>query len=573
MEFNLLKKNLKKDYSQFPVVKIAMLADTSTQLLAMAIKGYGYTRNIHFDVWEADYDQVSQTIFDEDSTLYASQPAYVILFLSSEKLLTEFYKKDIAGKKQFAVERLHYIEKIIAFINSRIKCNIICLNHVEINDAVFGNFANKTEASFLFQQRLINTGFMQLAVKMKNLNICDISAVQNKIGRDIFCSEKFYITTDNVIGLESLPAIARNITDIILSYSGDFKKCIVLDLDNTLWGGIIGDDGIEGIEIGQLGIGKAFTRFQQWICQLKERGIILAVCSKNDEQIAKEPFLKHPEMVLRLEDIAIFVANWNTKVDNIQHIQKILNIGLNTMVFLDDNPFEREMVKKAFPELTVPDLPEDPAEYLSFLYDLNLFETASFTEEDTHRNRQYREEASRTELLLSYTNEVEFLESLGMTVECRPIDNFTLPRAAQLTQRSNQFNLRTIRYTEEQLRAIIPYKDKYSLTFTLADKYGDYGMISLVIMGKKDDQDLFIDTWIMSCRVLKRNVEQFVLNEIVTLAIKHNFKRVIGEYIATPKNGLVKDHYQRLGFIFENDQWILEVENYSAFNTYIKNID
>ena len=493
----------------------------------------------------------------------------MIIFQSSKKLLSGFYKKNTEQKKNFAEDQAKFSEKIIDIINSRIKCTIIYLNFPEINDAVFGNFSNKLDISFLYQLRLLNVELMKLAVRKKNVNIGDLSTIQNTIGSKTAVSEKFYITTDNVLDIDVLPAVAKSIADIILAYLGRFKKCLVLDLDNTMWGGIIGDDGMEGIQIGDLGIGKAFTKFQQWIKQLKERGIILTVCSKNTEHLAKEPFEKHPDMVLRLEDIAVFVANWQNKADNIRYIQSILNIGFDSMVFLDDSPFEREMVKKEIPGITVPELPEDPAEYLPFLYEQNLFETTSFTEEDSKRNDQYREEAERTVLQEAYTNEDDFLQSLEMKALIGPVNSFTLPRAAQLTQRSNQFNLRTIRYSEDQVKAVVEDPDKFTLTLTLQDKFGDYGLISLVITEKKNMTDMFIDTWIMSCRVLKRNVEQLVLNEIVTLAKKHNCRRIIGEYIPTQKNGLVKDHFENMGFINENDQWVLAVEEYTNRTTFI----
>ena len=569
MEFNQLKKNLKKDFTNLSVIKIALLGDNATQLLNQALRGYGYALGINFEIWESDYDQIYQTVSDEHSPLYSSPPDYVIIFQSSKKLLSGFYKKNTEQKKKFAEDQAKFSEKIIDIINSRIKCTIIYLNFPEINDAVFGNFSNKLDISFLYQLRLLNVELMKLAVRKKNVNIGDLSTIQNTIGSKTAVSEKFYITTDNVLDIDVLPAVAKSIADIILAYLGRFKKCLVLDLDNTMWGGIIGDDGMEGIQIGDLGIGKAFTKFQQWIKQLKKRGIILTVCSKNTEHLAKEPFEKHPDMVLRLEDIAVFVANWQNKADNIRYIQSILNIGFDSMVFLDDSPFEREMVKKEIPGITVPELPEDPAEYLPFLYEQNLFETTSFTEEDSKRNDQYREEAERTVLQEAYTNEDDFLQSLEMKALIGPVNSFTLPRAAQLTQRSNQFNLRTIRYSEDQVKAVVEDQDKFTLTVTLQDKFGDYGLISLVITEKKNMTDMFIDTWIMSCRVLKRNVEQLVLNEIVTLAKKHNCRRIIGEYIPTQKNGLVKDHFENMGFINENDQWVLAVEEYTNRNTFI----
>ena len=569
MDFNQLKKNLKKDFTNLPVIKIAVLGDSATQLMCMALKGYGYNCGIHFDIWESDYDQVYQTVSDEHSPLYTAGPDYVIIFQSSKKLLSSFYKGDINKKRKFAEDQLALIEKISDTINSRIKCTIIYLNFTEINDAVFGNFSNKLDISFLYQVRLLNVEMMKLAVRKKNVNICDLSAIQNTLGSRTTISEKFYVTTDNVLDIDVLPVVAKYITDIILAYSGKFKKCLVIDLDNTLWGGIIGDDGLEGIQVGDLGIGKAFTKFQQWIKQLKERGIILTVCSKNTAHIAKEPFEKHPDMILRLADVAVFVANWQNKADNIRYIQSILNIGFDSMVFLDDNPFEREMVKKEIPEIVVPDMPEDPAEYLPFLYEQNLFETTSFTEEDSKRNDLYKEEAERVVLQHAYTNEDEFLQSLAMTALIQPVNTFTLPRAAQLTQRSNQFNVRTIRYTEEQVKMITEDKNKYTLAVSLQDKFGNYGLISLVIAERKNDTDLFIDTWIMSCRVLKRKVEQLLLNQIVTLAREHHFKRITGEYIPTAKNGLVKDHFNLLGFSNQNEQWVLSIDDYTDKITFI----
>lgn len=571
MEFSQLRKNLKKDFSDFPVLKVALLADSASQFFNQALRGFGYTQGLNLEIWEADYDQIYQTVIDEKSYLYSQSPDFVIIYQSSQKLLSDFYKKKLSDKQSFSTSHQQFIEQLTTLINSRLKCNIVFLNYPEINDSVFGNYTNKTAASFLYQLRLMNINLMKLAMSVKNVNICDLSAIQNFIGSNTLKSDKMYVAADSILSLEALPIVAKNINDIILAYQGKFKKCLILDLDNTLWGGIIGDDGIEGIQIGDLGIGKAFTKFQQWIKQLKERGIILAVCSKNTEHIAKEPFEKHPDMELRLEDIAVFVANWNNKADNIRHIQSILNIGFDSMVFLDDNPFERGIVKKEIPEITVPDLPEDPAEYLSFLYQQNLFETTSFTEEDTKRNNQYREEAERAVLQQMFTNETDYLESLEMKAEIQPVNKFNLPRAAQLTQRSNQFNLRTIRYTEEQMSSILMDPNKFTLAVSLKDKFGEYGLISLIILHKSTNEQMFIDTWIMSCRVLKRNVEEFVLNKIVNLAAINGCQIIRGEYLPTQKNGLVKDLYKNLGFKNIDDYWLLSVSEYKEIDTHINN--
>ncbi len=567
--FSGLKKNLKKDFAALKKIKLAVLADSASQLYVQALKGYGYEIGYNFDIYEADYDQIDRQIFDKTSTLYQSDPEYIVIHSSTQKLLSRFYKLSSQQKKSFCKEYISYVHELITAANASTKAKIIVFNFPEINDSVFGNFSNKTDSSFLYQLRKINVELMELAQENSGVFTNDISSLQNTFGNSFIIDQKIYINTDTVFSLDFLPYVAKNTTDIVASIAGKFKKCLILDLDNTTWGGIIGDDGIENIQIGSLGIGKAFTELQCWAKQLKERGIILAVCSKNEESIAKEPFEKHPDMVLRLTDIAVFVANWENKVNNIRHIQSVLNIGFDSMVFLDDNPFERNMVRSEIPELEVPELPEDPAEYLSYLRTLNLFETASFTEEDNQRTQQYQEEAKRISFQKSYTNEDDFLKSLDMISEVSPFNKFNMPRVAQLSQRSNQFNLRTVRYTEDTVQQLISSNEHFTFSFTLKDTFGDYGLISVVILQKRKAGELFIDTWLMSCRVLKRGMENFVLNQLVKCAKENGVEKLIGEYIPTSKNGMVKDHYKDLGFTEKNGQWELNVPGYKEKTVYI----
>jgi FkbH-like protein len=243
------------------------------------------------------------------------------------------------------------------------------------------------------------------------------------------------------------------------------------------------------------------------------------------------------------------------------------------MVFIDDNPFERNMVRTRVPDVTVPELPEDPAEYLSYLRTLNLFETANFTNDDEQRTVQYQKEAARAIDQQQFTSEADFLKSLGMCSLVEPFNAFNTPRVAQLTQRSNQFNLRTIRYSESEIQKISQDTDYISLAFSLRDKYGDYGLISLIILKKQQDNALFVDTWIMSCRVLKRNMENFVLNTIVAVAIENGCTGITGEYIPTAKNSMVKDHYQNMGFRSDNQHWVLPVNDYNKKECYIQTIN
>ena len=488
---------------------------------------------------------------------------------ASSHLSKDFYKKNIEEQKNYAASFNQNIEALVQVLSSNLKSKIVINTLPEINDSVFGNFAAKTNHSFVYQLRKLNFLLAEQARQNDKMFLLDVAILQSQYGRNEVFDAKMYLSGDFVYSVDFLPKLAKNFCDIVLAITGTFKKCLILDLDNTLWGGIIGDDGINGIQIGELGVGKAFTEFQLWIKQLKQRGIILGVCSKNTEEIAKEPFEQNPDMILKLDDIAIFVANWETKVDNIRYIQQTLNIGMDSMVFIDDNPFEREMVKSGIKEITVPEMPEDPAEYVAYLRTLNLFETATVTEEDGDRTKQYQEESKRNTFLKSFQNEDEFLTNLEMIAESKAFDSFTNPRVAQLSQRSNQFNLRTVRYTETDILEISNSSKFATFTFSLKDKFGNHGLIGAIILEKKDTEILFIDTLIMSCRVLKRTMENFMLNHIVNYALEYNFRTIVGEYIPTKKNGIVANLYKDLGFTESNSQWTLDTASYQIKKTHI----
>lgn len=570
--FKELRRTLKKK-SGVPTLKACLLGDSATQFLATAIKGMGVERGYNIDLFEAEYNQVERQVFDPTSDLYRHEAKYTIVFQSTHKLLEKYSMMSAEEQAQMADDRLDFIRTICA----QIPGYIIYYNYPEIEDTVFGSYANKVQTSFTYQLRKLNYELMNLSQECQNLFICDLCGLQNKFGRDVMFDPTVYVSTEMLLSIDSLPYIASRTMDIICSIEGKFKKCLILDLDNTIWGGVVGDDGWENIQVGHgLGIGKAFTEFQEWVKKLKNRGIIVCVCSKNDEEKAKEPFEKNPEMILKLDDISVFLANWENKADNIRTIQSILNIGFDSMVFLDDNPFERNMVRENVPGVTVPELPEDPGEYLEYLYTQNLFETASYSNADKDRTKQYQVEIKRVTAAKAFTNEADFLKSLNMVSEVKGFDKFNIPRVAQLSQRSNQFNLRTVRYTEDQITDIEQSGKYATFSFTLEDKFGDNGLIAVVILqdiSNKVPSTLFVDTWFMSCRVLKRGMENFTLNTIVDYARKKGYKKIIGEYLPTSKNGMVKDHYPNLGFEaikgVEIMQWVLDVEKYKDRECYI----
>lgn len=570
MKFAELEKNCKKSTDTCTdFYSLAILGNCATQHLAKAIKGYAYEEKIALTVFDADYNQIDAQVMDDSSELYQMTPDFTLFWLCTEKLYEAFCQS--TNRSDFANQIITSLEGYWNRVNQQYKTTILQFNFTQIDDRVFGNYGNKTPDSFLFQIRKLNYLLMEKCTQYKNVFIIDIDYLQQIYGEYGIKENKMYYIAKIPLSTKILPEVAKQTIDVIKAMKGKMKKCVILDLDNTLWGGVIGDDGLENIQIGELGLGHAFSEFQMWLKELQKRGIILAVCSKNEEETAKEPFLKHPEMVLHMEDIAMFVANWEDKASNIKRIQETLNIGMDSIVFFDDNPFERNLVKSMIPDITVPNLPEDPSQYLKYIKSLNLFETSVYSETDKNRTKQYQEEMGRVNLQKQFSSYSEYLESLEMVAEAKPFDKFHFSRIAQLTQRSNQFNLRTIRYTEQEIEQVAKEKEYLTLYFTLKDKFGDYGLISVVIMDKQPENTLFISEWVMSCRVLKRSMEEFILDEIIRTAEEHGFDKVTGEYIRTPKNNMVSELYKKMGFQeVSKDRYKVNIAEYRKHKTSIQ---
>jgi FkbH-like protein len=369
--------------------------------------------------------------------------------------------------------------------------------------------------------------------------------------------------------------VAREAGRVVSGMRRAPKKVLVLDLDNTLWGGVIGDDGIDGIELGDTSpTGEAFKAFQAYVKSLKERGVLLAVASKNDPDKAREAVEQHPEMVLRMDDFVSFKASWDPKSDSLRDMAFSLGLGLDSFVFVDDNPAEIEIVRQFAPEVTTILLGDDPASYVAQLADCRLFEPTTVTSDDARRTDQYAHERSREALRASTTDMDAYLLSLEMEGTIAPFDPADLPRIAQLVNKSNQFNLTTRRRTESELRAIAESNDHAAFSFRLRDRFSDHGLIAVVI-GTVAGGKMNIDTWLMSCRVLKRQVEEETMNAIVVIAAARRAGVVPGEYLPTKKNAMVRDLLPRMGFslVQERDgalEFALEVAGYAPFATRIR---
>jgi FkbH-like protein len=530
-------------------------------LLASVLKGYARYLGFTLDLFEGEFDQIETLVFDPASALHAFRPETVIIYLAGERIRVEFGTRSVTERGAFAGR---FSERVRGLHETLSACGyqVLFFNLADPGDGVFGNYGAKVAWSLRNQIRFCNSELTRMAGEADDFHVYDLAALQAELGRGALFDPKLYFTSKFALTPGALPLVARGVVKMLAARKGSFLKCVILDLDNTLWGGVVGDDGLDRIEIGELGLGPGFTAFQSWLKQLRDRGIVLAICSKNDEANAREPFLKHPDMVLRMDDIAVFMANWDDKASNIRRIKEIIDIDYGAMMFLDDNPAERQLVRESFPTMQVPELPADPTEYVTYLTALNPFETASYTAQDAQRTSEYQTETRRHQEREKFVNLADFLQSLEMRAVVRPFVPFNFPRVAQLTQRSNQFNLRSVRYSEKQIAALANSPTSVTLAFELKDRFGDNGLISVVIL-EIQGEEFFVDTWLMSCRVLGRGVEQFVLSTIVGKARELGIKRVIGEYLATAKNGMVKDHYARLGFTAgTGNRWVLETATY-----------
>lgn len=551
--------------------RMVVLGNCATQFFSDSIEGMAKHKGINLNIFDTDYNQITEQLLNPESETYRFNPDVILLWLSTEKLYEDFLDLDIEKRTEFSDLIIDKIEMYWGLIDKYSNARVVQLNFTELNDNIAGQYSLKITNTFIYQLRRLNYLLQEKAVLSNKVFLADILSVQLLMGKDAYYDSKLYYSAKMPVSLKSLPYIADRVTDVIMAMQGKIKKCLVMDLDNTIWGGVIGDDGINGIEIGELGRGHVFSNIQRWIKQLNEYGIILAVCSKNNEEIAKEPFEKSEDMILKLSDISIFVANWDDKASNIKLIQESLNIGMDSMVFIDDNPFERELVKQRFPEIEVPDLPEDQSKWLSYLYDKNYFEVAAYSQDSGNRAKQYQAEFERKKTEHSFDSIDDYLRSLEMVGSARKFESSRYSRIAQLTQRSNQFNLRTVRYTEDEIEKIANDKDYITLYFTLSDKFGDHGLVSVVIMKKESDKEVFIDTWLMSCRVLKRGMEEYVVNNIVNTAVRNGIEVINAEYIPTNKNAMVKDIYQKMGFeVLSEGKYTLLVDHFKNLNTYIK---
>ena len=557
-------------------VRLAVLGSSTLAHLLPGIRAAGLRRGIWIDTYENDYGQYLQELSETDSPLHTFKPNAVLIALDTYHLTAGVTSGMDADTAEAAlIERQDRIKDVWHLARDAFRCPIIQQAALPVHLNVLGNNEHRLPGSRAWFTARLNVALRAMAEQEG----VDILAVDDQAARDgigKWHDAGLWHRSKQEVSPTASPLYGDLVGRWLAAKQGRSYKCLVLDLDNTVWGGVIGDDGLEGIVIGQgSALGEAYTAFQEYARELSRRGVILAVCSKNDEANALEPFERHPEMVLKRGDIACFVANWSNKADNIRQIAQELNIGLDSLCFIDDNPFERNLVRQELPMVAVPEVSDDPTGYPVALADAGYFEGLAVTDEDRERTSQYQGNKARDALKAAVTDLPSYLRGLEMQLVWKRFDKLGQQRIVQLINKSNQFNLTTKRYTDEDIVAVMADPDAFGLQLRLTDRFGDNGIIAIIVGRLLANKDLYIDTWLMSCRVLGRQVEPTTLNLIAQTATELGARRLVGEYIPTKKNAMVKDHYARLGFtVMETDEAggnrnILDLAAFTPAETFI----
>jgi FkbH-like protein len=528
----LAKRAEKQKLYGEPQMRVAVLGTYSIQYICSCLKYVMFQKyGVTLGIFEGDYDGIGTALLDDRSDYYAYNPQATIILPNDVDVKN--YPDLLSDTEDSLRQVVDYYRSLWAKAGAVFQANFVIPNIDPL-----GNLS--ANYSFSRSAFLRDLNARLLRERPDNVTFLDFDSLAANAGKNNWFDYTAYFTSKQGFNLEYLGDVCALIARQLAAVLGKTKKCLVLDLDNTLWGGVVGDDGVDGINLDPNdAVGEAYRFFQKYVLELKQRGVILAVCSKNDEATAREPFVRNSFMLLKEKDVSCFVANWNDKATNIVSIAKQLNIGTDSLVFFDDNPAEREIVRQNVPEALVVDVPEDPAYYAKALNDTGAFDWLQITKEDISRSASYSSNKARTELEMSFVDYGQYLATLEMEYQIALLDQIRVPRFTQLINKSNQFNLRTQRYSESQVVQMLNDSNHKLIYCELRDKFDDYGLISCVILHRN-----FIDTWVMSCRVLKRNVEHRMFEFIKSLGCSS----IVGEYIPTAKNAIVKDLYPTLGF-------------------------
>jgi FkbH-like protein len=528
--------------------RLAVLSNSTIDLVVPALVASAARHGIDLEIVQPSYDQVAQEALTPDSKVNSSKPDAVLFALDYRALPLKLSLGDSETSIATQQGAIGYLQALRNGIKANSNAVCIFQNFAPPPETLFGSLDRALPGTMRSLLDGVNRELAEFVLGSGDV-LLDVAGLAETVGLADWHNPQLWNMAKFSFSDELIPLYADHVARTIAALRGKSGKVLILDLDNTVWGGVIGDDGLEGIQIAQGDArGEAHLAVQRLALDLRQRGIVLAVSSKNTDEVAREPFEKHPEMLLKLEHIAVFQANWNDKATNIQAIAEELSLGFDSLVFLDDNPVERGLVRELLPQVSVPELPEDPAYYARTLMAGGYFEAVTFAAEDLKRAGFYQDNAKRASLQKQVGGLDAYLASLDMTITFQPFDATGRARIVQLINKSNQYNLTTRRYTDPEVATAEDDPEVFTLQVRLVDVFGDNGMISVVICrpGKADSWE--IDTWLMSCRVLGRRVEHMVLREVLDHARAAGIHKLSGTYLPTDRNKLVVDHYEKLGF-------------------------
>ena len=554
-----------------PKIKIAIIGSSSIQLLTSVLRALLTRYDLYADIYEGEYNGILMDVFDNTSKLYSFEPEYIVILPDYRDI--EAYCPPMLADTESVNRSVNDAYEQYARIFERIHENlpqtqVLIANFVTPIFEPLGSLSSNYGFSKRSFYRQVNNALTNNRPPF--VFVLDVEELAEYLGKRSFINESAYYLNKSGFDLQYIGYYCDLIARQFEAFAGKARKCLVLDLDNTLWGGVVGDLGYDGILLDPNDAeGEAYLAFQRYIVELKNRGIIISICSKNDEVNAKEPFEKNENMVLKLSDISAFYANWDDKATNIKRISNELNIGTDSMVFFDDNPTERELINEFLPEVKVINVPEDPALYTRALDREFVFEWTQLTKEDIGRIETYANNRARNALMETCIDYDDYLINLQMKIECKELSDTDMERFVQLTNKSNQFNLRTRRYSEAEIIGLQNENSYVLLTIKLEDRFSKYGIIGCAIL-KIDGDTCFIENWVMSCRVLKKGVENYTIEKIIDIAKKHGCSKVVGEFVPTKKNSMVSNLYDTLGFDLIEDtqefkQYVLSQERIAEY--------
>jgi FkbH-like protein len=560
-------------------IRVAWLGSSTLDHLLPSARIAALRRGLLMQSYLAPYGQYRQELLDPGSELAKFKPHVALLCLDHEHVGSDAMLGATAGDVEASVQARVADLRRLWRTCAELGCAVVHQTIPNLAPVLFGSFDRTLPGSPAAILDRLDRALLDAAAEDRVL-VLDLAGWSARLGQDAWFDRVRWLQAKQLVAPPAAPMFGELVGRLVGAVRGRSRKCLVLDLDNTLWGGVVGDDGVERLVLGYgTAAGEGYAAFQRYARSLTAAGIVLAVCSKNDYAVAESAFRDHPEMVLKLDDFGSFVANWNDKASNIRRIAEALNLGLDAMVFFDDNPAERALVRGELPMVAVPEVPADPAYYVRTLEDAGYFEAVSLTSDDLARARQYQDNGRRAQALETATDMDGFLRSLEMTLQIGALDAGSIVRVTQLINKTNQFNVTTRRYTEGQLRAFGADPANLVMHFRLLDRFGDNGLIGVLLARGAGDR-MVIDTLLMSCRVLGRGVEQAMINELVARAALRGIREIVGEYLPTARNGMVADLFGRLGFAAADrethggeagpgSRWLLRVSEFTRHPTFI----